>query len=214
MDDELIKHVKELKQKSFEAFYERSKSAFHNAGAMFDVAVNEFFRSRYEAAAKAAIMSVKMYAAAKIVDGMAQETFNKSKSFLNSLYGEFTINGKNYVPDIVEQLYRTKAGFNAALIGAVSSSTYVLLGSCYYSFRATQFGAYNFPFSWLINTRKNWEAGVMLDLDFTSDPEVSRLIHAVGYIMATMNCPEAFPDPWTDEGKELELRAPLDWNIF
>lgn len=214
MDDELIKHVKELKQKTFEEFYERSRSAFHNAGAMFDVAVNEFFRSRYEAAAKAAIMSIKMYAAAKIVKGIAQETFNKSKQFLDSLYGELIINGKNYVPDIVDRLSRTKSGFNAALIGAASSSMYLLLGSCYYSFRATQFLAYNFPFSWLINTRKNWEAGEMIEPDFTSAPEVSRLIHAVGYIMATMNCPEAFPDPWTDEEKELELRAPLDWNIF
>ena len=69
MEDELIKHVKELKQKAFEEFYEQSKSAFHNAGAMFDIAVSEFFRSRYEAAAKAAIMSIKMYAAAKISKG-------------------------------------------------------------------------------------------------------------------------------------------------
>ena len=29
-----------------------------------------------------------------------------------------------------------------------------------------------------------------------------------------MNCPEEYPDPWTNEEKELELRAPLDWNIF
>ena len=214
MEDEFIKHVKELKQKAFEEFYEQSKSVFYNAGAMFDIAVNEFFGSRYEAAAKAAIMSIKMYASAKISKGMAQETFNKAKPFLNSLYGEFTINGKTYVPDIVDRLSRTKAGFNAALIGATSSSMYLLVGSCYYSFRATQFLAYNFPFSWLINTRKNWEAGEMLAPDFTTDPGISRLIHAVGYIMATMNCPEEFPDPWTNEEKELELRAPLDWNIF
>ena len=147
MDDELINYAKELKQKVFEEFYERSRNAFHNAGAMFDIAVNEFFRSGYETAAKAAIMSIKMYAAAKISNGMEQETFNKSKPFLDSLYGEFTINGKSYVPDIVDRLSRTKAGFNAALIGAASSNMYLLLGSCYYSFRATQFLAYNFPFS-------------------------------------------------------------------
>lgn len=40
MEDEFIKHVKELKQKAFEEFYEQSKSVFYNAGAMFDIAVN------------------------------------------------------------------------------------------------------------------------------------------------------------------------------
>ena len=40
MEDEFIKHVKELKHKAFEEFYEQSKSVFYNAGAMFDIAVN------------------------------------------------------------------------------------------------------------------------------------------------------------------------------
>lgn len=214
MDSELINHLKECKRKAFEEFYGEAKGAFHNAGAMYDIAIQQFFASRYEPAAKAAIMSIRMYAAAKIESGEAQKIFEKARPFLDSLYGEFTINGRTYPPDTVERLSMSKEGFNAALAGAISSSLYLLIGSCYYSFRATQFLAYNFPFSWLINTRKNWEAGEILDPDFTSSPKVSRLIHAVGYIMATVNCPEVFPIPYTQTEMNADLRGPLDWDVF
>lgn len=212
--DDIAKLAYEARQKNAENLFAKAKQCLGSADSLFDLAKNEVIESRWETGAIAAIMAVKVYAAKQFEIGEAQNRFVLAQKLTGLLRGNIIINNKKYAADIIQALERKGFGYNAFLMASTSLDLYHLLGACYYSFYPQEFLAYNIPYSMLINYRKQLAGDRNAGPSFLSNSKIGCVIDTVGLIFAAMNCPEKIPVPWTQEKREEELKAPVNWRFF
>jgi len=197
-------------------FHNTVRAVLPDAVAVHRIAIAEFSRGRYETAAIAEILSIKMYAAKKLSTGISATLNAGVRATVDWMRGEFVVDNEYYEADFIPNLSHSSEGKLAALIGGVDKIAYLFLGICYYKRNPWQFKTYDTPGSLLENIRQGVGIGSLkvAARHGSSEPETYRILHCVGYVMATINMPNPFPTPWTESVQEAELVRPLNWEVF